>query len=161
MKWLLCIAFWLVVSTSYARLGDTEEQIIIQRPAAIAMARTQFEGGGSLLLIEDKDTEYTAGFLDGRCEVEVYRNLDDSKLKESFILGELKAYSKHWEPIDCIIHDCLAAMSEDGKYFSKLGYSRTLDKYHTFTVFTKRWHVYAEKMLQKALDAKKEKKEKV
>ena len=48
-------------------------------------------------------------------------------------------------------------MSVDGKVFSKLGYSRTLDKYNTFTVFTKRWHAYAEKMLQKALDAKKEK----
>ena len=81
----------LSLDVAYCRLGDTEEQAIVQRPAAIAIGRTQLEGGGVLLIIEDKDTEYTAGFLNGRCEVEVYRNLDDSKLKESFILGELKA----------------------------------------------------------------------
>ena len=157
MKWLLVTVLWLLVSTAHARLGDTEKQVLAQHPASIATVRTVLEGGGVLIIIADIETEYTAGFLDGRCAVEVFRNLDDSKLKESFLTGELKAYSKDWIAIDCSVHDCLAAMSVDGKYLSKLGYSRTLDKYNTFTVFTKRWHDYAEKMLQKALDAKKEK----
>jgi hypothetical protein len=153
---LLWIVFLLVVSTTYARLGETEKQILLQRPAAIATVHTKLDGGGSLLIIEDKDTEYTAGFLDGKCEVEVYRNLDDSMLKESFIVGELKAYSQTWIPIPCSVHDCLAAISADRKYISKLGYSRTLDKYHTFSVFTARWHTYAEKIVEKAIAEKKE-----
>ena len=80
----------LAVSASDARLGDTETQALVQRPAAIAVGRTQLEGGGVLLIIEDKDTEYTAGFLDGRSRSKSTATLMTPSLRSHLLLGNLR-----------------------------------------------------------------------
>jgi hypothetical protein len=146
-KLFLFLFFILLTLSAYAGLGETEKQILVQRPAAQEVTYDKIDDRAKVMLVRDIAADYAAGILDGKCEIEVFNNKDDSKFTSSFIVSHLKAYGQEWIPIECNEDACISAMTVDGKYFSKLGYSKSLNRQNVLTIFTKKWGQYAKEII--------------
>jgi hypothetical protein len=146
MKYLFL--FLLFVTTSYAKLGDTEESLIEQHPE-VTPYKTAIDNKSYMLLFLGQREEYAAGMLDGKCEIEAFSSRQDYKFAESFITDHIKQYSYYWIPINCPENQqCIAAMSEDEYYFAKAGVSKALHRDHVFWIFTDKWRQYCKWKLE-------------
>lgn len=144
---LISLFFVLLTLSAYAGLGETEKQILVQRPAAQSVTYDVIDKRAKVMLIKDITADYACGMLDGKCEIEVFNNNDDSKFTSSFLEEHLKPYGKEWIPTECNEDTCIAAMTVDGKYFAKLGYSKALHRENVLSIFTKKWGQYAKELI--------------
>ena len=147
MKLFLALLFVILSISAYAGLGDTEKQILVQRPAALEVTSDTIDDRSKVILIKDVAVDYAVGILDGKCEIEVYNYKDDARFTSTFVEDALKQYGHEWIPIDCNEDVCVAAMTVDGKYFAKLGPSKALHKQNVLSVFTKKWGLYAKELI--------------
>lgn len=146
---LLLSFFILLTLSAYAGLGETEKQILVQRPAALDVKSDIIDDKAKVMMVQDKDTTYGAGFIDGVCEIEVFTNNNDSKFTSSFVVSMLKMYAKDWIPVDCNEEACHIAMSSDGRYFANFGPSKSLRRKNVLSIFTKKWADYAKEVKSK------------
>lgn len=142
MRLLILFLSLLFTSISYAKLGETELDVILGHPEHKIVAKGKIDNRATVLVFHDSNdkTEIGVFFLDGRCGEEIMTSLTSNQLSFEDLVSYMKTYTENWHRIE---HPSMLAMaSDDKRYFALWGPAPYLENRMAFRIFNREWRNY-------------------
>jgi hypothetical protein len=134
----LILTISVVVSQSYAKLGDAEKDVVEQnRPRAESTSSFQADPRLKVYVFLYPKGYYSIGVVDGTVEIETYAVFDNYDFPKSLISNELAKYGDSWTEIYPNVANTKRFVTDNGEVFAVIGEMKELSVKKAITIFTK------------------------
>ena len=141
----LC-TFSVVVPQTYARLGESGEDVISRNKPRAEKVDTYSENGFTVYVFQYTKGFYSIGILNGVVEVETYAVWDDYSFPANLVATEMSNYGTQWDEMVAPMKNNKAFMTTDGQFYVVMGEMLPMGVKKAVTFYTKTWRDSGKKL---------------